>query len=342
MYLVTGGAGFFGEIIVKELLLQGENVRCFDLNIPNITHPNLEVIIGDVRDEVLVNSILEGVNIVHHNIAQVPLAKDKALFWSVNYGGTGNLLKSSLKNNVKHFIYTSSSAVYGAPQQNPVNESSTKSPAESYGKAKLAGEELCKEYQYKGLNCSIIRPRTILGEGRLGIFQILFEWIYLDLNIPVIDKGNNQYQFIHAKDLANACIAAGKKNIGNSYNIGAQDYGSMRDAIQYVIDNSDSNSKIKSVSSKYLEMGMNLASKLKISPLGNYHALMYGKDFYFDTSLAEKELNFSANYSNNKMFLESYQWYCANRDNILNEKQNRSRHQSAIKQRILRLVPYII
>ena len=342
MYLVTGGAGFFGEVVIKELLSQGESVRCFDLNIPNITHPNLETITGDVRDTELVNNIFEGVNIVHHNIAQVPLAKDKTLFWSVNHEGTANLLKASLENNIEHFIYTSSSAVYGVPKQNPINELSKKNPAENYGKAKLAGEELCKEYQYKGLNCSIIRPRTILGQGRLGIFQILFEWIHLGLNIPVIDEGNNLYQFIHSKDLAKACIAAGKKPIGNSYNIGAQKFGSMRDAIQHVIDNSDSDSKIKSVSSRYTEKAMNIASKLKFSPLGNYHALMYGKNFYFDTSHAEKELNFSADYSNDEMFLESYKWYCLNRESILSGKKNGSKHQSAVKQRILRLVPYII
>ena len=52
------------------------------------------------------------------------------------------------------------------------------------------------------MNITIIRPRTILGSGRLGIFQILFEWVYSNQNLPVFDKGNNIYQFIHCDDLS--------------------------------------------------------------------------------------------------------------------------------------------
>ena len=342
MYLVTGGAGFLGEIIVNELLQRGEKVRSFDLNAPKIIHKNLEIVTGDVRNEKLVNSLFKNIKFVHHNIAQVPLAKDKNLFWSVNYDGTKNLLYASLKNQVEHFIYTSSSAIYGVPESNPIDEKCKPNPSEEYGKAKFAGEKLCKDYEQKGLICSIIRPRTILGEGRLGIFQILFEWIYLGLNIPVLDEGKNIYQFVHAKDLANASIAAGKKSNGNTYNIGAQKYSSMKEAIQFLINNSNSRSQIKSISSKYAEIAMNITSKIGFSPLGNYHALMYGKDFYFDTSLAEKELEYTSNYSNNQMFLESYNWYCNNRDDVLNGNHYGSIHQSAMKQKILRIVPHII
>lgn len=342
MFLVTGGAGFLGEEIIKKLLSEGKKVRSFDLNSPNISHENLEVVIGDVRDSNLVNKIFERVDVVHHNIAQVPLAKNKKLFWSVNYQGTKKLLKSALINNVNHFVYTSSSAIYGVPDMNPVNESTKIIPAEDYGKAKYSGEQLCNEYRSKGLNCSIIRPRTILGEGRLGIFQILFEWIYQDLNIPVIDNGDNIYQFIHVKDLARATIDIGNMENGNTYNLGAEKYGSMRESIQYVIDNVGSKSKIKSVASNYIEPLMKIAGSVGLSPLGTYHALMYGKNFYFDNSLAKKEINYCPQYSNNMMFLESYNWYSKNRDIIFKKNINGSLHQSPIKQKLLRIVPYLI
>ncbi len=341
-YLVAGGAGFFGEILVKKLLSQNKLVRSFDLNNTNIKHPNLEVITGDVTNPRAVDQATDGVDLVLHNIAQVPIAKDKELFWSVNEGGTKNLLKSSLKHGVRHFIYTSSSAVYGAPEKNPVNEKTPPSPAEDYGRAKLAGELLCKEYIAKGLVCSIVRPRTILGMGRLGIFQILFEWIYKGLNIPVIDKGKNIYQFIHAKDLATACIAAAEKAEPNDYNIGAETYGTMYEVLESLILHSNSKSRIRSVSSRLIEAPMNLTSKLGVSPLGAYHALMYGKDMYFDIGVAKKELQFKPIYSNNEMFIESYEWYCKNRGLILSGKLSGSKHQTAIKQKILRVVPYLI
>src|SRR6185295_12255980 len=74
------------------------------------------------------------------------------------------------------------------------------------GRAKLEGEALCANYARLGLEVTIIRPRTIMRHGRLGIFQILFEWIREGYNVPVFDGGSNIYQFVHADDLAEACI----------------------------------------------------------------------------------------------------------------------------------------
>tara|TARA_B100001250_G_scaffold65148_1_gene51613 strand:- start:28141 stop:29169 length:1029 start_codon:yes stop_codon:yes gene_type:complete len=342
MYLVAGGAGFLGEVLIKKLLEQGNQVRSFDQNITNIEHRNLEVIQGNVLDFKSVENAMKGVDIVFNNIAQVPISKNKKLFWAVNEGGTKNLLEASLNGSVEHFIYTSSSAVYGAPVKNPVNEKTLPIPAEDYGKAKLAGENLCHKYNEKGLKCSIIRPRTILGTGRLGIFQILFEWIYQGLNIPVIDGGKNIYQFIHASDLVNASISASKMEVPGCYNIGATHFGSMHDVLSNLIQCSKSSSKIKSVSSKFTQKGMSITSMLGLSPLGAYHALMYGKSMYFDVKHAKEKLKFEPKYSNNEMFLESYKWYCENRDEIISGRLAGSGHKSAMKQKILKLVPYII
>ena len=239
-------------------------------------------------------------------------------------------------------MHTSSSAIYGVPKINPVNEKTTPFPAEDYGKAKLAAERLCQEYNKKGLKCSIVRPRTILGIGRLGIFQILFEWIYQGLNIPVIDEGKNIYQFIHIKDLINASIKASQKLEANNYNIGASEFGTMYETLENLILHSNSKSKIKSVPSKFVQKGMTISSALGLSPLGAYHSLMYGSSMYFDNELAKKELDFNPIYSNNDMFIESYEWYCKNRELILSGELSGSRHQSAMKQKILKFVPYFI
>jgi nucleoside-diphosphate-sugar epimerase len=123
----------------------------------------------------------------------VPLAKDKALFWSVNRDGMETVLDAALEAGVAKLIYTSSSAVFGVPASNPVTEDTVPSPAEDYGRAKLDGERLCRDFAQRGLDVTIIRPRTILGSGRLGIFQILFEWIYQGDNIPILGKGDNLY-----------------------------------------------------------------------------------------------------------------------------------------------------
>ena len=342
MYLVTGGAGFFGEILVKKLLAAGHNVTCLDLNRPSFSHPNLRVCQGDNRDPNAVSEALDKVNLVYHNVAQVPVAKDIKLFWSVNYDGMKNILAASLEKKVKRFVYTSSSAVFGVPLYNPVKASTTPYPREAYGKAKLAAEGLCHEYAEKGLSCSIIRPRTVLGTGRLGIFQILFEWIYQGRNIPVLGAGDNIYQFVHADDLADACIAAGEVSIEGTFNIGTDRFGSMREVLEHLTKYAGTGSQVKSVPANLAKIGMNITSAIGLSPLGAYHSLMYGKSMYFDIQEEKKILDFNPIYSNNQMFEVTYDWYCNRRHDIISGKLDSSKHQSAMKQRILKIVPYFL
>lgn len=74
-------------------------------------------------------------------------------------------------------VHTSSSAIFGIPEHNPVTEDTPGRPLEAYGRAKLTAETLCREAVQAGLDVSIVRPRTILGHGRLGIMAILFEFV---------------------------------------------------------------------------------------------------------------------------------------------------------------------
>lgn len=335
--LVTGGSGYFGETVVKKHLEMGDAVYILDINKPSITNPNLSFIECDINDQSLTSKIDFGFDIVHHNVAQVPIAKDKKIFWKVNKDGMENLLKSCLDTKVKKIIYTSSSAVYGVPKHNPVLETDTPNPMEDYGKAKYEAELICEKYIQKGLDISIVRPRTIMGHGRLGIFSILFEWIYQGSNIPVLDGGKNIYQFVHADDLADACILAALKSGSDKFNIGAAEFGSMNEVLSELIKAVGSKSKVKSIPLKLAEIGMNLTSWLGVSPLGPYHALMYGRSMYFDISKAKKELGYNPKYSNNQMFLETYQWYVDNRENILSQQGATSLHRKPVKQKILKL-----
>ena len=114
--LVTGGAGYFGELLSRKLLKRGYSVRIFDVNRPTTTDPRIQVMQADIRDSSAILTACEGIDVAFHNVAQVPLAKDKKLFWSVNRDGTKNLLEACAYRTVKKVIYTSSSAVYGIPE----------------------------------------------------------------------------------------------------------------------------------------------------------------------------------------------------------------------------------
>src|ERR1051325_8500560 len=118
--LVTGGSGYLGETVVRELLERGAEVPVFGL-VDNDDRPQaVEFVRGDIRDAQAVSRALEGVRVVHHDVAQVPLAKDREKFWSVNVEGTRILCEAAARAKVDKVVLVSSSAVYGVPQRNPV------------------------------------------------------------------------------------------------------------------------------------------------------------------------------------------------------------------------------
>ena len=340
--LVTGGAGYFGELLTRKLLERGHCVRIFDVNLPFDPDPGIEVVQADLRDADAVLSACEGIDVAFHNAAQVALAKDNDLLWSVNRDGTKNLLASCARRAVKKVIYTSSSAVYGVPKSNPVTEATVPIPVEEYGKAKLAGETLCREYAREGLDVSIVRPCTIMGHGRLGIFQILFEWIYQGKNVPVLNHGKNSYQFVHADDFAEACIQASTLKGADDFNCGTDRFGTLREVLEHLCRHAGTGSKVKSLPMWPIMAAMNVSSALGISPLGSYHASMYGRSIYFDISKACTKLGWNPRYSNQEMFVESYEWYLNHRRTVLAPEGVASLHRSAMEQGVLKLLHWFL
>ena len=339
--LITGGAGYFGSLLLRKLIEKDYECVIFDLNDAEDRPENVEFIQGDIRDYDAVLAACQGVTVVHHNVAQVPLAKDKNAFHTVNYNGTENLLRAALEAGVSKVVHTSSSAIFGIPDKNPVTEETPPRPGEAYGQAKYEGEQLCKSYVEKGLDVSIIRPRTIMGHGRLGIFQILFEWIYEGSNVPVFGKDENIYQFVHADDLAEACILAGEKAGSETFNCGAESFGSMREVLEALCKHANTGSKVSSVPMAPAVIGMKLTSALGLSPLGAYHSLMYGNSMYFDISKAKKVLSWAPKYSNEEMFIDSYNWYVEHREAVLSSTTG-SHHRRGVKQGVLGLVKKLL
>jgi nucleoside-diphosphate-sugar epimerase len=339
--LITGGSGYFGSLLRDRLKAQGRLVRIFDLSDASDRPAEVEFVAGDIRDEAQVKNACAGCEVIYHCVAQVPLAKDKHLFRSVNIQGTENLLKAALAAKARKVIYVSSSAVFGAPKANPVTEKTPPAPAEAYGLAKLEGEHLCAKYISQGLDVSIIRPRTIMGHGRLGIFQILFEWIRTGYNVPVLGRGDNIYQFVHADDLAEACILAAARPGPTTYNCGTDRFGSMREVLENLCAHAKTGSKVRSVPMSPAVGFMNFTSALGLSPLGPYHAMMYGRSLYFDIAKAKTELNWQPRFSNNEMFVHSYDWYVKHRETIL-ASHGASHHRSAVKQGILGMIKHVL
>jgi nucleoside-diphosphate-sugar epimerase len=341
LHLVTGGAGYFGTLLVERLRDAGRRVRIFDLNDPEERAPGVEFVRGDIRDAAAVREAVRGASVVHHNVAMVPLAKDKTAFWTVNRDGTQRLLEAALAANTRKVVHMSSSAVFGAPEANPVDDATVPRPQEDYGRAKLAAEELCRDYVARGLDVTVIRPRTIMGHGRLGIMQILFEWVRRGKDIPVLGRGDNLYQFVHADDLAAAAILAAERGGPATYNVGAEEFGTMRETLEALVRHAGTGSRVVSVPMAPAVALMDATSRLGISPLGAYHSLMYGRSMYFDLARTKRELGWTPKYGNAAMFCESYDWYVRNREAVL-RRHGASHHRSPVKQGVLRGVAWAL
>jgi len=337
-HLITGGSGFLGNLIAQRLLAAGEQVRILDVWDDPARSPEIEFIHCDVRDPSGVAKALEGIDIVHHNAALVPLTKSGKDFASVNSQGS-RVVAEQAAGRVRAFIHMSTSAVYGRVPS-PITAETPCRPAEAYGRSKLAGEfavrELCEQ---RGTALIVIRPRTILGGGRLGIFQILFDWISTGQNVFVMGSGNSKFQFVHAGDLIDFYMLALRVGKPGVYNVGTDRFGTMREALEYLIRYAGSKSRVRSLPVGLTFQALRALDLLGLSPLAPYHYMTYHREFHFDVAplLA---LGWKPKYSNDEMFKESYEWFLAHRE-AAGASTGGSPHRRRVREGVLWLLKKI-
>ncbi len=200
--LITGGAGFLGFHLAQYL-----QKKKFDLTLVDVhnfdSHEyegSFKLEIADIRDAKKIDKLIKGHDIVIHCAAALPLWKKEDIY-SVNIEGTKNVLEASLHHKIKRVIHISSTAVYGIPKKHPIVETDPLQGVGPYGESKIQAEELCLSFIEKGLPVTILRPKTFVGTGRLGVFEILFDWVHDGKKIPVFGSGNNRYQLLDVDDL---------------------------------------------------------------------------------------------------------------------------------------------
>lgn len=337
-HLVTGGSGFLGNLIARRLLERGENVTVLDIWEDTTRPQEIQFINADICDREAVARAMQGIDIVHHNVALVPLTKSGEKFWKVNVEGSRIAAEEAVKAGVKSFIHMSSSAIFGVVDKCPITAETPPKPAEIYGRGKLAGEMAVREIAEKsGMKLVVIRPRTILGHGRLGIFQILFKWINEGRTIWIIGQGNGGYQFIHANDLMDAYMIALDRDKPGIYNVGTNRFGSLREALENLIRHTGSKSKVKSLPVGLTINTLKILDFMRLSPLAPWHYLTYHKPLYFDTKPLE-ELGWNAQYSNDEMLAESYDWFLAHKDDPASATDAASPHRKPVAEGILKFI----
>ncbi|MFN4212881.1 MAG: NAD-dependent epimerase/dehydratase family protein [Microgenomates group bacterium] len=358
--LITGGAGFLGLHLAKYRQKSEEEkkeeddtqkIKLYLLDIADFDkkeYPkNCQFIKADVRDKKFIDYLFnkEKFDFVIHAAAALPLWNQRDIF-EINITGTKNILELSFKNKVKRVIFISSTAVYGVPKKYPIFEDDSLVGVGPYGQSKIEAEKICWQFIKKGLKVTILRPKTFVGTHRLGVFEILFDWIKDGKKIPVIGNGCNRYQLLDVDDLVeviyliiNKQISEGRKRnndkkLNEVFNIGAEKFGTVRQdleelfeyAYQQKVKNqlSDGCRKIKNFKKSSIiatpaflvKKILWFFEKLKISPLYQWVYDTADHDSFVSIEKVKKTLNWQPKFSNAQALIKAYQWYLDNYQEI--------------------------
>ena len=338
IYLITGGSGFLGINLARYLLKKGEQVRTLDL-LP-FDYPEkdkIDWIVGDVRDMAVVDKAMNGVQIVIHCAAALPLYSREDIF-STEVDGTKNILESAKAHNVDRVIHVSSTAVYGIPDHHPIYENDKLVGVGPYGEAKIRAEEFCLMARKQGMYVPIIRPKSFVGPERLGVFALFYDWAKDGHDFPMIGNGKNRYQLLDVEDVCEAiylCATKPRELVNDTFNIGAKEFTTMREDYQAVLDEAGFGKKIRGFPVAPMIWTLRFLELLKLSPLYKWVYETASKDSFISIEKAETKLGWHPKYSNKQALIRNYHWYLENLPKF--EGQSGVSHRVPWKQGILKL-----
>ena len=339
--VVTGGAGFLGYHIGRRIneITNFSETTFFDIaEFPKGDYaPEINCIYGDVRDAKQMDEITKGADVVIHCAAALPLWKKKDIY-ETNIGGMKNICESSLKNNVGRLIFISSTSVYGVPKIHPLYETDPRVGVGPYGMTKIKSEEICEEYRKKGLKICIFRPKSFIGTARLGVFQILYDWVESGTKIPLIGNGKNRYQLFEVEDFVDAIYLASTlpvDKINDTFNVGAKEFKTVNEDVGALCEYAKSGSRVMHTPAKLIKGVLAVFEFLNISPLYKWIYGTADTDSFVSIEKAEKTLGWEPKYSNAEALIRSYQWYLDNKNNI--QQCTGVTHRIAWKQGILKV-----
>src|ERR671937_569651 len=317
LWALSGGAGFLGLHLARRLLDSGDDVRTLDV-VPlddRELEASVEELRGDIRDDAAVRRLVDRADVVVHAAAALPIQASRAAIRSVNVDGTRNVLSAARAAGVRRVIFISSTAVYGVPEKHPIEEEDPLVGVGWYGESKIDAETLCR---VAAVETTIFRPKTFIGPERLGVFEILFDWIREGRRIYILGRGHNRYQLLAVEDLVEAIMRAADapEAVGEAFNVGATEFGTVRSDLQALIDHAGSSSRLRPVPAKPAEVVLRTLELLRLSPLAEWHYKTAHKDSFVDVSRAQRVLGWQPRLSNRDALISTYDWYLANRERV--------------------------
>lgn len=339
-FLITGGAGFLGVNLVRYLLAKQQGVTILDIAPFDYQDVNARVraFRGDIRKHEDVCMAMNGVDIVVHAAAALPLYKPADIY-STDVQGTQIVLTEAARRKVERVIHISSTAVYGITDHHPLLETDALQGVGPYGEAKVQAETICAKYRNGGMCLPILRPKSFIGPERLGVFAMLYEWARDGHNFPILGPGNNPYQYLDVEDLCEAiwlCATLSANVVNDTFNIGAKEFGTPRSDFQAVLDEAGHGKRIISLPERPVIRALRFLERMRLSPLYKWIYETAGKESFVSIERAQNKLGFAPKYSNCAALLRNYRWYLANADRLTG-KSSGVTHRVPWSQGILKL-----
>ncbi len=309
---ISGGAGFLGLHLARRVLADGAAVRTLDLAAldDRELERGVEEVRGDVRSEQDVRVLVSGAEVVVHAAAALPIQASRAAIRAVNVDGTANVLAAALAAGVRRVVLISSTAVYGVPERHPIHEDDPLVGVGWYGESKIEAERVAGEFGRRGLDVVTVRPKTFIGPERLGVFEILFDWIREGRRIPILGDGENLYQLLAVEDLVDAVVRTFEADVGGeALNIGAGSFGTVRDDLHALIDHARSGSRLWPVPVRPAEISLRALELARLSPLAEWHYKTAHKDSFVSIEKARDLLGWEPRLSNADTLCATYDWY---------------------------------
>ncbi|HEY8209683.1 MAG TPA: NAD-dependent epimerase/dehydratase family protein [Myxococcaceae bacterium] len=314
-YLITGGAGFLGINLARFLLGKGQDVTSLD--VADFDYPErgrIREVRGDIRRREDVEQAMQGVDVAVHTAAALPLYSERDIL-TTDIDGTRAVIESAHARGVRRFVHISSTAVYGIPDHHPLLEDDRLDGVGPYGKAKIAAEEICAGYRSKGMCVPIIRPKSFVGPERLGVFALFYDWAKDGRSFPLLGDGKNRYQLLDVEDLCEAiwrCATLPEDRAGDTFNIGAKVYATMREDYQAVLDEAGFGKKMVGLPAAPAIWTLRVLEALGVSPLYKWIYETASKDSFVSIEKAERVLGYAPRWSNRDALVRNYRWYLAN------------------------------
>ncbi len=299
--LVTGGAGFIGSNITRQLIENNVEVKVLDDYYlgteQNLEGLNVETIEGSVTNKEKVEKAVKDCDTIFHNAAlsSAPMHKDKPGKGArVNIEGFINVVEEAMKQNVEKIVYASTSSMYGSTQP-PNKEDTGEHPINLYSASKMSRELYAKVYAEKGLDITGLRYFSVYGphekaKGRYANIISQFLWkILKDEKPEIYGDGTQTRDFTYVKDIAQANILAAQKGKpGQYYNIGTGKETSFNTVVNEINK----------------QLGKNIKPIKKENPIKNYVQRTQA-----DITRAQKDLGYQPKHSFKEGLQKTVEFY---------------------------------